>query len=184
MRSPCFRILPCCVAVALAWSSPARADSDVTTNPSGVSVHGPSGGLVIPGGALLDDGVASFSYNNYVDPRFAAASRGQSYLFGLGLLPYVEISGRLVNYPTGVADDFLLRDLSGNLKLGLPRLFAAQPDLAIGINDLGGGAKNFRSKYAVASQSFGPLRATLGYGRGEAYLNGPFGGLEYGKSVV
>ena len=149
------------------------------------SFLGQSGGLVIPYGTTLPTGEAEFQFNNYKDPRFATqASSAQSYFGTFGLLPYVEVSGGLVNYAkpqpsaTPGQESFVIRHLIANAKLGLPHLFDGQPDIAIGATDFGGQTRFFRSKYVVATESFGPARLTLGAGWGGQRLNGVFGGIE------
>lgn len=142
---------------------------------------GASGGLTIPDGRVLPDGTAAIGYNNTYDLRYAKALRADNYLFGMGVFPHVELSGRLVNYPidrTTAPFGYLTRDLSANLKLSLPQFFRQQPDIAFGVNDVAGGAANFRSTYVSVSQSFGLLRATLGMASGQTYLSGFYGGAE------
>jgi len=150
-----------------------------------MSFLGQSGGLLIPYGTLLPTGEAEFQFNNYKDPRFEMqSSNAQSYFAAFGLLPYVEFSGGLVNYakpqPSAIPgqESFVLRHLFGSAKLGLPRVIDGQPDIAIGATDFGGQTKFFRSKYVVATKSFGPARITLGAGWGGQRLNGAFGGVE------
>lgn len=147
---------------------------------SAMTVYGPSGGLTIPSGQVLPDGVAAFGFNNNIESTFSKVRHTDNYLFGMGVFPYIELSGRLVNYLGNDAssDALIRRDLSANVKVAIPQFFRLQPDLAVGVNDLAGGAASYRSKYAVASQRLGPLYATLGAARGESYFNGLFGGAE------
>ncbi|MEA3122820.1 MAG: hypothetical protein QOH33_2410, partial [Paraburkholderia sp.] len=88
---------------------------------------GESGGLVIPYGFTLPEGVAEAQYNNYIDPRFGnSATASQVYWGAIGLLPYVEVAGGLANYPGDVqapfsgADHFIIRHLMGNAKAEVP----------------------------------------------------------------
>ncbi|AOJ04744.1 hypothetical protein WS70_23545 [Burkholderia mayonis] len=150
-----------------------------------MSFLGQTGGLVIPYGTTLPTGEAEFQFNDYKDPRFATqASSAQSYFGAFGFLPYVEISGGLVNYakpqPSVIPgqESFVIRHLLGNVKLGVPHVFEGQPDIAIGATDFGGQTKFFRSKYVVVTDSFGPVRVTFGAGWGGQRLNGVFGGAE------
>ena len=142
------------------------------------SIVGPSGGLIIPTGRIFADGTAAFSVNNYLEPRFSRAHHGENYLFALGVLPYIEISGRLANYPITSPTDFALRDLSANLKIAVPKVFSWQPDISFGANDFAGGAPNFSSRYLAVSQQFGPLTATIGAAKSKVELGGMFGGAE------
>lgn len=145
---------------------------------------GEAGGLVIPYGFVLPEGVAEAQYNNYMDPRYGKQATGsQMYWGAVGLLPYVEVSGGLANYPANVpapfsgADHFLFRHLSGDVKVEVPQFFKYQPSIAFGITDIGGQTHFFRSKYGVVSQSFGPATFTVGYGSGDR-LDGAFGGVQ------
>ena len=119
-----------------------------------------------------------FGVNSHRENAFANAYKSRNYQFALGLFEYVEINGRLAEYPRNAAGDLGTRDLSANIKLALPKLFAHQPDIAVGMNDIGGGAPLFRSRYIAVSDTFGPLRVTLGAARGQAYLSRAFGGAE------
>ena len=157
-------------------------NTDATsTRSDAITVSGASGGLLIPDGRVLNDGVVSLGFNNFVETRFANAARGENYVFAIGLFPLLEASARLANYPIAGAKGygaFYASDLSANMKLQMPRLFQMQPDIAFGINDMGGGAPMFQSKYLVASQSFGELRVRLGKAKGDAHVNGWLGGAE------
>ncbi|WP_109477847.1 YjbH domain-containing protein [Paraburkholderia sp. C35] len=143
---------------------------------------GQSGGLVIPYGFVLPEGVLQAQYGNYIDPRYGKKATSSDIYWGaVGLLPYVEVSGGLVNYPGNVtapfsgADHMVLRHLMANVKVEVPRFFKYQPSIAFGVSDVGGQTHYFRSKYGVVSQSLGPATLTLGYGTGDR-LDGVFGG--------
>jgi hypothetical protein len=130
----------------------------------GMSNLGVTGGLVTPDGRTLQDKSVLLGYSHAQEPMFSHLRGGHNYLFGIGLLPHVELSGRLANYnlPNG---ELGVRDLSANLKISLPRIFEHQPDIAFGVTDLGGGAPFFRSRYVVASGTEGAFSASLGYAR-------------------
>ncbi|MGF6899184.1 YjbH domain-containing protein [Paraburkholderia sp. GAS348] len=166
------------LAAVLAFSASAHA-ADPALN-----ALGQVGGLVIPYAFALPEGTVEAQYNNYIDPRYGKQATGaQMYLGAVGLLPYVEVSGGLANYPADVhapfsgADHFLFRHLMGDVKLEVPKFFKYQPRIAFGISDIGGQTHFFRSKYGVVSQAFGPVTLTAGYGQGDR-LNGLFGGAQ------
>ncbi|MGV2292587.1 YjbH domain-containing protein [Trinickia sp. YCB016] len=166
------------LGAALALSASAHA-ADPALN-----AFGQAGGLVIPYAFGLPEGVAEGQYNNYIDPRYGKqATNSQVYWGAVGLLPYVEASGGLVNYPGDVtarlpgADHIVLRHLMANVKLEVPKLFEYQPAIAFGMTDVGGQTHYFRSTYGVVSQTFGPATLTVGYGTGDR-LNGVFGGAQ------
>ncbi|MBK5152748.1 YjbH domain-containing protein, partial [Burkholderia sp. R-69608] len=166
------------LAAALAFSASAHA-ADPALN-----ALGQAGGLVIPYAFALPEGTVEAQYNNYIDPRYGKQATGsQMYWGAVGLLPYVELSGGLANYPADVhapfsnADHFLFRHLMGDVKLEVPKFFKYQPSIAFGISDIGGQTHFFRSKYGVVSQAFGPVTLTAGYGQGDR-LDGLFGGAQ------
>ena len=145
---------------------------------------GQAGGLVIPYAFVLPEGVAEAQYNDYLDPRFGNRATGaQMYWGAVGLLPYVELSGGMANYPGDVAapfsgaDHFVFRHLMGDVKLQVPQFFDYQPAIAFGMTDVGGQTHYFRSKYGVLSEGIGPATLTLGYGQGDR-LDGVFGGVQ------
>ena len=145
---------------------------------SSLSSTGPSGRMQNPDGFVIPEGVAVFSLNNGQGREFAGFASGRNYQFGLGLLPYLEVSGRLADYPVNGRDDVGVRDLSANVKLAIPRLFKHQPAIAVGVNDLAGGVAHFKSKYLAVSEVFGPLHVTLGAAKGKPYLGRYFGTAE------
>ncbi|RQR26275.1 YjbH domain-containing protein [Burkholderia sp. Bp9142] len=172
---------PAAVALgaALAFSLPAgAAGTPVLTS------LGQSGGLLIPYGFTLPEGTFEGQYNNYIDPRFGNRTTSSDIVWGaIGLFPHVEVSGGLANYPGDVRarvpgyDHIVLRHLMANAKVSIPKFFTYQPDIAIGINDVGGQTHYFRSTYGVVSQVLGPATLTVGYGHGDR-LDGVFGGAE------
>jgi hypothetical protein len=166
------------LGVVLAFSTSAYA-----VDPT-LSSLGQSGGLTIPSAFVLPQGTFEAQGNDYIDPRYGKAATGsQVYWAGIGLFPFVEISGGLANYPADThvqfADEehFVFRHLMANAKVQVPIFFKYQPSIAFGITDIGGQTHYFRSKYGVVSQTFGPLALSAGYGQGDR-LNGAFGGAE------
>jgi hypothetical protein len=145
---------------------------------------GQAGGLVIPYAFALPEGVAEAQYNDYIDPRYGKEATGSQIYWGaFGILPYVEVSGGLANYPTDGPAVFtngehtVLRHLMADVKVEVPKFFKYQPAIAVGITDVGGRTHSFRSTYGVVSQAFGPATLSVGYGQGDR-LDGLFGGLQ------
>ena len=162
----------------------------VYAQPSGISSQGVTGGLVIPSAEVLPAGSFALTYGNYQEPQLGPARSSQNNLsFGMGLLPQLEFFGRFANYTDPLPGSIIFaggpRDLSANVKLQLPTPWAKGPKVAVGVNDLSGGAVFFKSGYVVASDQYGPLGVTLGYARGSAgntakpTFNGAFGGLDF-----
>lgn len=166
------------LAVFLAFSASTHAAD------SALNALGQSGGLVIPYAFALPEGTVEAQYNDYIDPRYGEKATGSQVYWGaVGLLPYVEVSGGLANYPANAhaqfsnSDHILFRHLMADIKLEVPKFFKYQPSIAFGISDIGGQTHFFRSKYGVVSQAFGPVTLTTGYGRGDR-LDGLFGGAQ------
>jgi hypothetical protein len=141
-----------------------------------ISLQGFTGILNTPNAEVTREGDISLLYSDQKNPEWRAAVRGRadSYLFSAGFFSFAELGGRFTEAP-GV-----MRDLSANLKLKVP--FIPQgyylPDLALGVEDLGGGSAFFKSRYLVATERLGPLRGSLGYGAGPDRMKGLFGGVE------
>lgn len=152
-----------------------------------LSFLGVSGVLVTPDAHLLAEGNFSYQYNNYIESRFKANhTKGGNHVFSIGLSRYVEIGGRLTDYkatgllynPNGTQRG--KRDLSGNIKIRLPKLAQWMPDIALGVNDFGGEAVNFESQYAVATKSIGKLDFSVGYAKGDNQsFDGAFSSVKY-----
>ena len=150
----------------------------------GVSTQGNSGGLVVPTADVLSQGTLAITAGNYQEPQLGSYATQQNFSFGIGPLPYIELFGRYTNYVNPPPEGSILvngiRDLSANLKAQIPLPWAGGPRLAVGVNDVAGGAVFFSSRYLVASQQLGPLDASLGYtksGSPTGTFNGLFGGL-------
>ena len=150
---------------------------------------GVGGGLAVPDARGLGTGTIALGMSNAPEPQFGKQPSPRSYLLGIGVLPGLEISGRFAEYATrqdgvGISG---ISDLSFNLKYSLA--WSDREDdlrVAVGANDYGGQATNFRGVYAVATLPMGPLQATLGAGRSEGSssvpgtkraLDGAFGAL-------
>ena len=115
-----------------------------------------------------------WTYGNFREPGFSPNAKRSNWSGGIGLVPYVGVFGRFVDYTTTAPGSAVLtggiRDLSPNVKIQIPPLSPRLPNFAVGVNDFAGGAVNFRSAYGVASDQYGPLRWSAGYafGRPEA----------------
>ncbi len=133
-----------------------------------LNLEGTTGLLKTPNVEVIDDGAGSVIYSNQREISLRTrGTREDNYLFAVAPLPFAEIVGRVTDGGNGGP-----RDLSANVKLKL------LPDFAIGVQDIGGGAQYFRSAYAVATETWGNVRMSLGYGTGPLALKGFFGGVE------
>lgn len=154
-----------------------------------LSVWGLPGLIHVPTATMVPAGSLDIGYNMARDPEiFRGVDRQQNFNFALGFLPRVTIGGRgAVTTDTaprrrrhgGILVDNITDDLSANLQLLLLEDKRWWPAVAVGLQDIGGGAQHFRSRYIVLSKSlFGRVRGTVGFGTGPDVLDGPFGGVE------
>jgi len=143
----------------------------------GGTLSGPTGLLTVPVAEVLDEGSVRLGASRHDsgaarDPAYRDGV--QNYLFTIGFLPGLELGGRLAQ-----AGDFggASNDLSFNAQYAYR--FDSGFALAAGGQDIGGEARNFRSRYVVASLPWRALRVTAGYGWGPDLLDGALGGVEW-----
>lgn len=151
-----------------------------------LAAPGYSGLGLTPSPAPLDWGVMAASYDTAVPGAYYA--KGHNYLFGAGLLPAIELTGRLATndhncnmYGLGSTCPYgTYRDLSASAKVGWKMEVAKRTWAAasVGITDFGGAATNFRSYYAVAGVKQSWWGVSGGYAKAvssAAPLSGLFG---------
>ena len=152
----------------------ATDNSSVTS----LALQGFSGILNTPTGHVQEEGTLAALYSNQKDAfGLRTPSRQENYIVSIGLFNFAEIGGRLIEATPGIA-----RDLSANAKISTAP-FTAQlpfaPVLALGMQDMGGGAKFLQTSYlAASSDPFPWMRVSAGYGRGPDRMEGVFGGIE------
>ncbi len=129
----------------------------------------------------FDNNIIGYNYNTQHHSQ-------EDYIVGFGLLSFMEVQGRL-SEATRSKNSFndggnFHRDLSANFKLQLPYHHKYLPDLAVGIQDLGGAANIYDNQYLVLDKQLSFLRASIGYGhsnseyKNKERMNGLFYGLE------
>ncbi|MDW1904037.1 MULTISPECIES: YjbH domain-containing protein [Vibrio] len=140
-----------------------------------------------PNAQSLNYGDFSFTYAQGLPFRTAVQDL-DSLKFSFGMFDGLEAHGRIVtdDYTSNCFYDCGdTRDLSMSFKYQVPHFWGSENlDFALGIQDLGGSANQFSTKYAVADYSFdfAPVRISAGYGLsdiGLGVMDGPFGGIEY-----
>lgn len=167
------------VAVSAALATSTGALAQETLAPAGFT-----GLTVTPNAHLLGWGRAAFGYDRAL-PGVVSAPAGHNYVLGFGLLPNLEIVGRLATrdmdsncFTQGCG----IRDLSASAKAGIGLDAANRFRVAAGVTDVGGAATNFRTYYGVLSFDEGPWQLNAGLARrsvsgtraNRSPLHGPF----------
>lgn len=168
---------PAALALLAAWAAapPALAQTPV------LGAGGFTGWSVTPSAQLQPWGTAAVGYDNEVVGGPVTARQGtagHNLVAGFGLLPNLEISGRLASSTRNTncyTDDCGLRDLSFNFKAGAPLDRDGLWLLAAGATDLGGQTENFRSLYGVLTYRPDPVSLSLGYARRQGTPRGTAG---------
>lgn len=166
---------------------PAHAQIAPSLNASGAT-----GLSVTPTAQLLRWGSASLGYDNEVvggPTKAPYGTSGHNLVAGFGLLPNLEISGRIASHKFNTncyVDNCGIRDLSFNFKAGAPLDRDGRWQVAAGATDLGGQTGNFRSMYGVLTYTpIDPLDLTVGLARRGGSrsvttpLDGPFASAAY-----
>jgi hypothetical protein len=168
------------VSVVVALASTTSAAQVTTLTQAGYTGLG-----ITPNAHLIDWGRFEATYDRQL-PGVVSNPQGHNYVLGFGLLPNLEISGRLA---TNSLDCNLftetgcgIRDLSASAKVGIGLDAANHYSIAAGVTDVGGAATNFRTLYGVLTYDQGPLQASAGLARRHAAvsnnprspLHGPF----------
>lgn len=187
----CLALL-CLVPVARAEEAAASAPHPFALSPI-MGSSGLSGATLTPSAQITDWGRMELRYDRQIPglaPNRFGGTDGHNIILGFGLLPNLEVSGRLASnnmhgncYTEGCG----IRDLSANFKVGIPLDAAGRYHLAAGATDLGGQATNFRSYFGVLSYIDHHWLASLGVAQrqssrnrqGASPLDGPFAHLAY-----
>jgi len=149
-----------------------------------LSNQGFTGLINTPNAQVMNEGDLTMHFNNQFDNVLReynynkAYTYQENYIFGVGLLPYFEIQGRLAETPG------YERDLSANMKFQIPYKHKYLPNIAFGLQDLGSASNHYGNKYVVMDKELWFIRASLGYGISDASIknkkrmDGVFGGVE------
>jgi hypothetical protein len=144
---------------------------------------------ITPNARLLGWGQLGMLYDRQM-PGIVSNPGGHNFIAGFGLLPNLEVAGRLAtstihDYCRSTQGCGAARDLSASGKLAIGLDAANRFSGGVGVTDVGGAATNFRSYYGVVTYHEGPWEASLGYAqrsstRGNmAPLDGVFGGAAW-----
>lgn len=131
-----------------------------------LSNQGFTGVVNTPNAQVINQG----DFVSHFDNQFTNSLRGydydkkytylENYIFGVGMFKNFEIQGRLSEAP------HYHRDLSANVKFKFPYTHKYLPNIAFGIQDLGGAANFYDNKYVVLDKEFFDIaRISVGYGK-------------------
>ena len=152
------------------------------------SFQGFKGAVNTPNAEVYKEGEFEFLYSNQIDNLssinsidFKEHTNQNSYFINMGMLPNLDLSFRYTNGNDKLTNKDFLEDRSLNFKYKLPFIPKDLFQIALGIQDIGGGASHINSKYAVVSKEYKNIRASVGYAKGDSSnsLNGTFGSIEY-----
>ncbi len=134
------------------------------------ALSGPTGLLAVPTARVAEEGTVrtGVSWHDAVPANDGVVN----YLFNIGFLPGLELGGRAADFGPGLTNDL---SLNAKYAYAFDNGFA----LAVGAQDIGGEARNFRSRYAVATLPWHTLSFTAGHGWGPDLLDGTLAGLEW-----
>lgn len=147
-----------------------------------MTAAGFSGLGVTPNAHLLGWGRMDLTYDHQL-PGVVSNPRGHNYVMGFGLLPNLEVAGRLATNSMNAncfTEGCGIRDLSASGKFGIGLDAANRFRVAVGATDVGGAANNFRSYYGVLTFNEGPWEASGGFAQrnedrsSRSLLDGPF----------
>ncbi len=151
-----------------------------------MSLQGTTGVINTPTAEVIDDGLVELQFSNQVDyGENHALYNADQYFINFGLFSNLEVTGRLANIAYKnppyykQRDNWVVRDLAASFKYQIPFYHKYLPKVAIGVQDLGGQASYYDSKYIVATKEYAFLRGSVGYGFDSInMLDGAFASFE------
>jgi hypothetical protein len=147
---------------------------------NGLSASGLPGIIHVPTATTVPEGSLDVGYNTTRDAKvFPGVNQQKNFNFAFGFLPRLTLGGRGIDARNTDTGAQLARDISANAQVLVLEDKSWWPGIAVGLEDIGGGATFLRSGYVTLSKSlFGRLRGTVGFGTGPDVLKGPFAGAE------
>jgi hypothetical protein len=144
---------------------------------------------ITPNAHLLGWGLGEITYDTQL-PGVVRDPTGHNVVLGFGLLPNLEIAGRLATnniHRNCFTEGCGARDLSASAKVGIGLDAANRFRIAAGMTDIGGAVTYFRTYYGVLTYNEGPFEASAGLARrsgagisgSQSPLHGPFAGAAW-----
>ncbi|WP_143870057.1 YjbH domain-containing protein [Catenovulum sediminis] len=168
-----FKLAVLCLPFAFNSWADESASTSTSSNASSSpyvtpSLQGFGGYFNTPSAYSFGGGQGVFMYSNQTE-RLGSYRTTPNFHFAAGLWDNLEVSGRNAAYEDTTSKS---SDLSANIKFALPYIPENWFKLAVGIQDLGGAANHFDSKYVVLSRYFADYNfdASVGVGQSESRL--------------
>lgn len=157
--------------------------SSVSAVETNMAPGGYTGLGITPSARLLAWGQFALAYDRQLPG--ASDPSGHNFIAGFGLLPNLEVSGRIAANSPLQRNCFIevcngIRDLSASAKLGIGLDSADRFRMALGAADIGGAATNFRTYYGVLTYSEPTVEISAGLAQrrkgtgSQSPLHGPF----------
>jgi len=154
-----------------------------------MSMQGPTGVINTPNAEIIETELVEFQFSNQIDYTRVHVTKKEliadQYFVNIGMFQNIELIGRLANIEYRDESKYnswtggIHRDLAASFKYQIPFYHEYLPKVAIGIQDLGGQASHYDSKYIVATKEYNFLRGSVGYGFDSInVLDGTVGSLD------
>jgi hypothetical protein len=135
------------------------------------TLNGPAGLVLMPSARMLDDGNFSVSYTSfYPYSNYVVSAQPLSWL--QALFKYTDVATVLYG-PANLSGSQTYKDKSVDIKVQLLEESYFLPEIALGINDVGGTGL-FAAEYIVASKQYKNMDFSLGLGWGYLGKQGHF----------
>jgi hypothetical protein len=124
--------------------------------PTGLDLEGHTGYLMVPSARTMPTNSLTLGWNHH--DNVTTFADPYNLFVAMTPIPYAEVVARM-SFP----------DIGANAKVGIPVFTSGWGTtyLGFGAQDIWGGARFFHSKYVVATQTYGLLETTLGWGTGD-----------------
>ena len=152
------------------------------------SFQGFRGVINTPNSEVMKEGEFEFLYTNQVENLYPSSSldfrdnkEQKNFFLNMGFLPNLDLNFQYAYGFDDIANQKHLSNRVVNTKYKIPFIPNNLFQMAVGIQDIGGGNPYIGNKYAVISKEFSNFRTNLGYAKkdSEDSIDGVFGSIEY-----
>jgi len=158
---------------------------DINTLPS---YQGFRGAINTPNSEIMREGEFEFLYTNQIEnlipsssPDFRDNKEQKNFFLNIGVLPNLDLNFQYAYGFDHILNEKYISNRVVNAKYQIPFIPKNLFQMAIGVQDIGGGNPYIGNKYAVISKEFNQFRTNLGYAKGDrdGSIDGVFGSVEY-----